>query len=131
MKKGSRISRKPFIFRFFTQSTRRDSNPRPSPWQGDTPPLSHSCIYVKPFRVKRVMGIEPTYPAWKAGVLPLNYTRIYVKTLSGCLLILKTLSGIVVIRNNRYSTMEFFHCQVFFSFFYIFLYSKNQQNSQK
>ena len=27
---------------------------------------------------KRVMGIEPTYPAWKAGVLPLNYTRILV-----------------------------------------------------
>ena len=26
---------------------------------------------------KRVMGIEPTYPAWKAGVLPLNYTRMY------------------------------------------------------
>lgn len=25
---------------------------------------------------KRVMGIEPTYPAWKAGVLPLNYTCI-------------------------------------------------------
>ena len=25
---------------------------------------------------ERVMGIEPTYPAWKAGVLPLNYTRI-------------------------------------------------------
>ena len=25
-------------------STRRDSNPRPSPWQGDTPPLSHSRI---------------------------------------------------------------------------------------
>ena len=24
------------------------------------------------------MGIEPTYPAWKAGVLPLNYTRISV-----------------------------------------------------
>ena len=27
------------------------------------------------FSEKRVMGIEPTYPAWKAGVLPLNYTR--------------------------------------------------------
>ena len=27
---------------------------------------------------ERVMGIEPTYPAWKAGVLPLNYTRISV-----------------------------------------------------
>gem|GEM_PF-3583429 len=23
----------------------------------------------------RVDGIEPTQPAWKAGVLPLNYTR--------------------------------------------------------
>ena len=23
------------------------------------------------------MGIEPTYLAWKASVLPLNYTRIY------------------------------------------------------
>ena len=22
------------------------------------------------------MGIEPTQPAWKAGVLPLNYTRL-------------------------------------------------------
>ena len=51
-------------------SARRDSNPRPSPWQGDTPPLSHS-------RTERVMGIEPTYLAWKASVLPLNYTRIY------------------------------------------------------
>ena len=29
-------------------STRRDSNPRPSPWQGDTPPLSHSCIRYVP-----------------------------------------------------------------------------------
>ena len=28
------------------------------------------------FSEKRVMGIEPTYPAWKAGVLPLNYTRM-------------------------------------------------------
>ena len=36
---------------------------------GDIP-----LYYVVP---KRVMGIEPTYPAWKAGVLPLNYTRIF------------------------------------------------------
>ena len=28
------------------------------------------------FHLERVMGIEPTQPAWKAGVLPLNYTRI-------------------------------------------------------
>ena len=29
-----------------------------------------------PFMMERVMGIEPTRPAWKAGVLPLNYTRM-------------------------------------------------------
>ncbi len=27
--------------------------------------------------MERVMGIEPTQPAWKAGILPLNYTRIF------------------------------------------------------
>jgi hypothetical protein len=32
--------------------------------------------------MERVMGIEPTLPAWKAGVLPLNYTRTF-KFLSG------------------------------------------------
>ena len=26
--------------------------------------------------MERVMGIGPTQPAWKAGVLPLNYTRV-------------------------------------------------------
>jgi hypothetical protein len=25
--------------------------------------------------LERVRGIEPPYPAWEAGVLPLNYTR--------------------------------------------------------
>lgn len=25
------------------------------------------------------MGIEPTWPAWKAGVLPLNYTRMLLR----------------------------------------------------
>ncbi len=28
-------------------------------------------------RMERVMGIEPTRPAWKAGILPLNYTRVW------------------------------------------------------
>lgn len=27
-------------------------------------------------KVERVTGIEPAYPAWKAGALPLSYTRI-------------------------------------------------------
>jgi hypothetical protein len=28
--------------------------------------------------MERVMGIEPTYSAWKADVLPLNYTRMFI-----------------------------------------------------
>jgi hypothetical protein len=32
--------------------------------------------------MERVMGIEPTPPAWKAGALPLSYTRdIYTHSL--------------------------------------------------
>ena len=47
-------------------------------------PLTHclegSCSiqlsYKRKLLLERVMGIEPTQPAWKAGILPLNYTRI-------------------------------------------------------
>ena len=41
---------------------------------------------------KRVMGIEPTYPAWKAGVLPLNYTRrkIFLFSLTSRLYLIST-----------------------------------------
>ena len=28
---------------------------------------------------KRVMGFEPTYLAWKANILPLNYTRLFLE----------------------------------------------------
>ena len=31
--------------------------------------------FTKGIILERVMGIEPTRPAWKAGILPLNYTR--------------------------------------------------------
>ena len=29
--------------------------------------------------VERMMGVEPTLPAWEAEVLPMNYIRVYVK----------------------------------------------------
>gem|GEM_PF-4271812 len=35
------------------------------------------------FYLERVIGIEPTYIAWKAIVLPLNYTRINLFYLAG------------------------------------------------
>ena len=34
-------------------------------------------VHIIFFKMERVPGIEPGYPAWKAGVLPLNYTRIW------------------------------------------------------
>ena len=39
--------------------------------------LSYRRNWIRPAKlVERVMGIGPTRPAWKAGILPLNYTRI-------------------------------------------------------
>ena len=32
--------------------------------------------YAPTFKVERVKGIEPSQPAWKAGTLPLSYTRM-------------------------------------------------------
>ena len=39
--------------------------------------LEVRCSILLSYRrtLERVMGIEPTRPAWKAGILPLNYTR--------------------------------------------------------
>ena len=44
-------------------------------------------VYERAKKMERERGIEPPWPAWKAGVLPLNYTRsegdiIYRKVLS-------------------------------------------------
>ena len=34
------------------------------------------CPFGQPEIMEQMMGIEPTRPAWEAGVLPLNYIRI-------------------------------------------------------
>lgn len=105
----------------FKWGGRWDSNPRqPEPQSGALPtelhppylvrpkglePLAHclegSCSIHLSYKRKlqhplleRVMGIEPTRPAWKAGILPLNYTRrcnghYYSQTGANCQGILK------------------------------------------
>ena len=35
------------------------------------------AVYSIKLSMERVMGIEPTLSAWKAEVLPLNYTRFF------------------------------------------------------
>ena len=87
---------------------RRDSNPRHSEPQSDALPtelhppyrmalendgtpegtrtpdplLRRQLLYPPELQalMERVMGIEPTRPAWKAGILPLNYTRMGANT---------------------------------------------------
>ena len=52
----------------------------PSPGKATDNPRSHFVVrrIISGVREKleRVMGIEPTFEAWEAPVLPLNYTRI-------------------------------------------------------
>ena len=48
------------------------------------------------------MGIEPTRPAWKAGILPLNYTRnSFISRINA------------LVYNNTFQN----ECQRFFSYF--------------
>src|SRR5262249_39595563 len=59
-----------------TQSCCWGLNPGPRPYQGRALPLSYSSACSSAFPCpERVKGIEPSSPAWKAGALPLSYTR--------------------------------------------------------
>jgi hypothetical protein len=50
-----------------------DSNQEPSGYEPRALPLSYRPLTLQ--QKERVAGIEPAYLAWKANVLPLNYTR--------------------------------------------------------
>ena len=69
---------------------------------------------LKAHHVERMMGIEPTRPAWKAGVLPLNYTRIRER-----------LSCRPLIYNNTFFSKCQYLFEIFFKFFQIFLFLQN------
>ena len=59
-----------------------ESDPRPLPYQGSALPLSHKGENLKASRprMERETGIEPASLAWKARVLPLNYSREPLRT---------------------------------------------------
>jgi hypothetical protein len=42
-----------------------------------SPKIPDSAADQSSIKRKRVKGIEPSCPAWEAGVLPLNYTRVW------------------------------------------------------
>lgn len=90
-----------FTFVIRKWQERRDSNPQPpvletgalplsyapADWDGasgnriaiGTQPLVQLMLAARHYngmKLERVMGIEPTQPAWKAGTLPLSYTRL-------------------------------------------------------
>ena len=61
-------------------------------------------------QMERVMGIEPTRPAWKAGILPLNYTRrspcikpldYYTTIVGGCQVVLEILFDFVRVEERK------------------------------
>ena len=66
--------------------------------------------------VERVMGIGPTRPAWKAGILPLNYTRIRVSVSYQQRLYIIALFKRIVNRNYTVFTKKL---KNFFSFYFL------------
>ena len=59
-------------------------------------------------QLERVMGIEPTRPAWKAGVLPLNYTRTWA-----------ALTALSIIPQGLRNVKKNFRIFAFSSFFFV------------
>ena len=90
--------------------------------------------HIKIKKMERVMGIEPTQPAWKAGVLPLYYTRIkichkrpyeFYHTLNPlsipfCFILLKNIRSKSLYDRKKYLKFSFYN-----TVFNIKLYSRN------
>ena len=67
------------------------------------------------------MGIEPTYPAWKAGVLPLNYTRISLFSRHACIRSLQRYWVYLITHSLSTGNFNFFKLFLFYIFFCYFV----------
>ena len=52
----------------------------PIRWPRTTKPQARTYVLTCGFAVERATGIEPAYPAWEAGALPLSYARRAAET---------------------------------------------------
>lgn len=102
------------------------SNCRPLPYQGSALPLSHMGVSTAiALNLEREAGIEPASSAWKAEVLPLNYSRepypypgggSWIRTSVGVsqqIYSLPPLATRASLRRNVHSS-RFFSWQIFF-----------------
>ncbi len=66
--------------------------------------------------LERVMGVEPTRPAWKAGILPLNYTRITEFIITPKLRVVNINFDIFLLNYNNFTVVDgdsdFVNCPV-------------------
>ena len=98
------VYREKSVANSFFKSDRRDSNPRPPPWQGGVLPtvlLSHSNYLQRLFQSDR-RDSNPRPPPWQGGVLPT---------------VLLSHSVFVVHQNNKYYTIYLSIGQVYFQFY--------------
>ena len=62
----------------FFQSARRESNPRPPPWQGGAPPLSHSRIVLRKIALTRTSDILSHVPIKVNTIIILFFSYFFL-----------------------------------------------------
>src|SRR4051794_22959411 len=63
---------------------------------------SQGCVAnARKWRLERVKGIEPSYAAWEAAVLPLNYTRKRVWDCRMSILCLQAQERVIAVRDAK------------------------------
>ena len=66
------------LFKWFDDTLFFDHHRLPKNLSANKKQTFYIIFNIKRFvSLERVMGIEPTHPAWKAGTLPLSHTRVW------------------------------------------------------